>query len=843
MFKHENIICLFLVILLLFLTLSSVSALEDNMTGGLALENGTVMEIDDGPILDKNDEDAYGAKDDGSYVDASQAYDYVNEFRQEYGVWIYTSDTEVTYFNTNEYNRIKPLERDIALEEVAKIRAKEIVQLFSHERPDGTSCFEIYPDYGAGENIADGFLSAYDAVDVWKEDFAYFEYQGHRRNMLNPYFDTIGIAGFKVGGRSYWVQSFGIKHFPSDDFENVTPADNSKGTFEDLKNLIENGADVRLDRDYNFNNDSGLIGGIIVKRAMTIDGQGHSIDARCLAQIFNVTADNVVLKNICFMNANMERCAVSLTGNNVSIINCSFIANNGYYGGAISIYDADACIMDCSFSNNFAAEGGAVYANNSAVSISHSRFIGNGAVLGGGAMYSNNCSESIEDCTFSGNCAFFIGGAVCLNGCRDIISGCEFNGNSALNHGGALYANRSSNSIVKCNFRKNYMPDKEVNEGQGSAICEHDCTGEIKSCRFDANNMSRLGTAYLYGGDVDVVNCSFTNNYAEFCGILYLQESRFEVIDSTFTKNTPYEAGGIFIDGGYLKVRNCSFISNDVEYLGGAISSHDADIFVYDSIFLNNRAGQMGNSIACDNGKMYIEGSSFLNSRGRDYSYEIFSWKDKITVVESVCVINYGPVAVMPFTGTSSIKNSNIIRGSIANGPIIVSGNAKVTYKAGSTYQVTLVNSDGKFVEGGKIVITVNGKSTTLKTNARGIAKFKVTQAPGKYKISIKSSSKKIKKTLTVKHLLTLKSVQVKKSAKKLVLQASLGKIGGKYIKNAKITFKFNGKKYFAKTNAKGVAKVTVKSAILKKLKTGKKIIYQATYLKDTVKKTAKVKR
>ena len=41
----------------------------------------------------------------------------------------------------------------------------------------------------------------------------------------------------------------------------------------------------------------------------------------------------------------------------------------------------------------------------------------------------------------------------------------------------------------------------------------------------------------------------------------------------------------------------------------------------------------------------------------------------------------------------------------------------------------------------------------------------------------------------------------------------------------------------------KGVAKVTIKSKVLKKLKAGKKVKYQVTYKKDTVKKTVKVKK
>ena len=50
-------------------------------------------------------------------------------------------------------------------------------------------------------------------------------------------------------------------------------------------------------------------------------------------------------------------------------------------------------------------------------------------------------------------------------------------------------------------------------------------------------------------------------------------------------------------------------------------------------------------------------------------------------------------------------------------------------------------------------------------------------------------------------------------------------------------------KKCTAKTNKKGVAKFTIKSKVLKKLKVGKKVKYQATYGKVTKKYTIKVKK
>ena len=68
-------------------------------------------------------------------------------------------------------------------------------------------------------------------------------------------------------------------------------------------------------------------------------------------------------------------------------------------------------------------------------------------------------------------------------------------------------------------------------------------------------------------------------------------------------------------------------------------------------------------------------------------------------------------------------------------------------------------------------------------------------------------------------------------------------KNGKKAVKKQKITFKFKGKKYTAKTNKKGVAKVTIKKKVIKKLKAGKKYAVKVTYLKNTVKGKVKVKK
>jgi hypothetical protein len=87
---------------------------------------------------------------------------------------------------------------------------------------------------------------------------------------------------------------------------------------------------------------------------------------------------------------------------------------------------------------------------------------------------------------------------------------------------------------------------------------------------------------------------------------------------------------------------------------------------------------------------------------------------------------------------------------------------------------------------------------------------------------------------------------KVSKKAKKLIISAKL-KVNGKLVAGKKLTFKFKGKTFKVKTNKKGVAKLTIKSKVLKKLlkkvKAGKKVKYQVSYGKKTVKKTLKVKK
>ncbi|WP_458404396.1 Ig-like domain repeat protein, partial [Methanobrevibacter sp.] len=236
-------------------------------------------------------------------------------------------------------------------------------------------------------------------------------------------------------------------------------------------------------------------------------------------------------------------------------------------------------------------------------------------------------------------------------------------------------------------------------------------------------------------------------------------------------------------------------------------------------------------------------GNLTVTVNGKTYTAELVNGSASITIPNlpageyEVTVSYSGDAKYEPVTKTAKTT--------VKVDPKIVAKNAAVQYCAGKYYNVRIYGDNGKVAANTPVTFMLNGKKiASAKTDSKGVARFKITQTPvTKGKLVTKALGVSATKTLTIKRVLALKAVAIKKSAKKLVLQATLKKVNGKYLKGKKITFKFNGKKYAAKTNKKGVAKVTIKKSVLNKLKVGKKIAYTATYIKDTVKRTTKVKR
>lgn len=97
---------------------------------------------------------------------------------------------------------LSALKMDQELFGAAMCRAAECNIVFSHWRTNGESPFTISPKAFA-ENIAWGQSTPAMVVSGWMGS------PGHRSNIMNPSFKTIGVGCFTTGGSLSWVQLFG----------------------------------------------------------------------------------------------------------------------------------------------------------------------------------------------------------------------------------------------------------------------------------------------------------------------------------------------------------------------------------------------------------------------------------------------------------------------------------------------------------------------------------------------------------------------------------------------------------------------------------------------------------
>ena len=339
----------------------------------------------------------------------------------------------------------------------------------------------------------------------------------------------------------------------------------------------------------------------------------------------------------------------------------------------------------------------------------------------------------------------------------------------------------------------------------------------------------------MLNGSRNANGCTFTNNYAKYCGGAINSVGHLTCNNCVFNKNTANgDAGAVFtlsLDNPvdyyteYYKnatpnekmefllsltlddlivfstdhFTKCTFTNNVANGRGGGAIYAFSHLNVDSSTFNSNKADQSGGAVF-GNKNLFITNSKFNSNKVSKYGGAVYFRCHEQTMSNS----------------SGQGQNIKYYSNSIES-CVFTKNSAK---KGGAIYGFRYIDTD-------KVHCAKAIKCT-----------FSDNKASDGRDIYGGTTSKCVFNYLK----LTLKTVKVKKSAKKLVLTATLKK-GSAAVKSKKITFKFNGKTYKAKTNKKGIAKVTIKKSVLKKLKVGKKVKYQASYSKLKVKKTAKVKK
>ncbi len=191
--------------------------------------------------------------------------------------------------------------------------------------------------------------------------------------------------------------------------------------------------------------------------------------------------------------------------------------------------------------------------------------------------------------------------------------------------------------------------------------------------------------------------------------------------------------------------------------------------------------------------------------------------------VSGLAVGTYNAVATFAATDVfkASEKNTTFtVKPKVATA--ITASAVTTTYATSKNIVVTLKDANGNVLAGKAVTVSLNGVSKTLTTNAKGQVSYAIGTklVPKKYTASIRfagdstylASTGSVKVTVNkakAKMTAKKKAFKAKKKTKKYTIVLKTNK--NKALAKVKVTLKIKGKKYTAKTNAKGKATFKIK--------------------------------
>ena len=589
--------------------------------------------------------------------------------------------------------------------------------------------------------------------------------------------DSDVLTNFNLNSQSSIDSNDGLQSLVgSDEGSEVLESNRSfnGNTFSQLQTEINN---CNVNDTINLNSNIYQDGSsqISIKKSITIDGNGHIIDAQGQSGIFTIQS-YVILKNIIFKNAN-NRAIRSSSG--IIVSNCTFINNSGSSGSAIFLEVNDGKIENCSFINNTAGNfGGAIFlqgivTGNTQIYVEYCNFEYNHATEKGGGIYSDGENYTVRNCSFSQNSAQE-GGAI-YNNYIAFISNSNFTNNSA-NDGGAIY-NIHIATVSYCNFTSNsanrkgnifshlnldlfesYFENNTAAIG-GAVYSDNNCS--VANCTFIANSASNSGGAIYIANSSKYINaCEFYNNSADDGGAIYWIALSGSIQNSNFKRNIARNNGGaLFLQELDTYAIEVSSFFNNSAINGGAVYFVNSSINFDLSSFANNTALN-GAAIYCLNSSIFLDfclfnynhayadaGAIFLNVSNASIVDSYFRFNIAEERGSGICAISEDLYSILNITGSSFLNNKakadslivdeiqralvvefnglNNYINAIYKGDLVDLNLANVDYWSGD-----IVNSDNEFFNTGKaghkIVFEVYGSqnellvNTTLTTNLFG---------------------------------------------------------------------------------------------------------------------------
>ena len=549
---------------------------------------------------------------------------------------------------------------------------------------------------------------------------------------------------------------------------------NSPGTFTDLANEIAKaGSTLNLNRNYAYtSSDSDYEEGITIDKTISINGNGYTINGINQVRAFKITASNVVLSNINFVNtySNSNGGAIYWNGYNGILKDCSFVNSSIMYsfdGGSVYWNKDSGVLSGCSFMNSNGRYGGSVYWRGSNGVLEDCSFVKSGSDEG--AVYWQGRYGTLKDCNFID---------------------CSYHPNSGRsNQGGSVYWHADDGILCNCIFTNSYS------KSEGGAIYWCGPRGSLSDCTF-TNCRSRTygGAIYLMGTNCTLLNSIFIEDSANYNGgaVEWYSGENGYMADCSFENCFAYEYGGSVLWRGddCGTIYNCSFVSSSSGKSGGAVSWGSRYGIIEESIFINCHAGNDGGGISFS-----AKDCSLINS--------IFEGN---TAQEGADWYSSQPLIVINETKTSTV---------------ITAPDVSTDYGVSKKLVATLKDINNNILTGETISIVLNNVKYTLKTNSKGQASIATptTLAPNTYIATISYAGNDDYKSSSTTAKVTVNKLTSVVSADDVTVK--YGDANGKFIAtltnaegtplSANIVINLNGVNYSLKTNSNGQASVSTK--------------------------------
>lgn len=578
----------------------------------------------------------------------------------------------------------------------------------------------------------------------------------------------------------------------------------------------------------------------------------------------NIT-DSIFMDNSLYLIEEWEEfngiSAINST-NELYLSRCNFTSNNG--ASTVVYAKGKGSISSCNFRNHnlvFYEDGESIIYGNileidGKVKVSKSSFSNNNA-----SIIDSKNNVTIDSCNFNKN-------YVCNRNLIELV-------NSTLSNSRFL-----KNTMANITNYRDWDEDSDDPFYHISTVFVDGESKIINSTFINSSSMSngaavsvkyfRNYSYYDYGiyadewDNVLIENCSFINCSSEKSGgaIAVNSYNSYKLIGD--------EWGNLFSHSN-LSINNCRFENNSAKYGGAIYISYDVNsLYGTCNLLRSNFTGNLATKgfdiynmgvLNLLRNKISSDENAICNRSTVNYLLDSKLDLDYVGENLIVSLTNIDDEAITGEYVTININNVNITKKTDSKGQITIHINESSTVKAyykdksgetiSSSMKIKLVpvvpvmvatsinasamttvaktkknlvlalkDANGKLLANKKIKVSLNGKLTTVTTNANGKAYVKTNfSSYGTYYYALyflgdesyKACFKTVK--VTVKKQATkavFKARTFKKTATKKI-SFTLKDASGKIIKGKKITFKVNKKTYTATTNSKGIATVTIK--------------------------------